>query len=105
MPSRQRMLMAAVGLPVFGWMASAYGWMPHVAQKRWRMKCLLKRYVDAASSGVFSVNCSLGTNHRSEPFRWHIEQLHAIALSISPSTSYATLPQWQLPLYRIEHSD
>jgi hypothetical protein len=30
-----------------------------------------------------------------------MEQLHASALSIVPSTSNATLPQWQLPLYRI----
>jgi hypothetical protein len=28
-----------------------------------------------------------------------MEQLHAIAPLTSPSTSNATLPQWQLPLY------
>src|SRR5215208_45657 len=44
---------------------------------------------------------SRGTNHSSEPLRWQIEQLHAIALLISPSTSNATAPQWQLPRYFI----
>lgn len=44
------------------------------------------------------LNCSRGTNHRREPLRRQIEQLQEIAPSISPSTSNATLPQWQLPL-------
>ncbi|MFZ1318854.1 MAG: hypothetical protein WAQ56_06035 [Candidatus Nitrotoga sp.] len=35
----------------------------------------------------------------SVPLREQIEQLHAIAPLISPSTSNATLPQWQRPLY------
>ena len=34
-----------------------------------------------------------GTNHSNDPFRWHIEQLQAIAFSIVPSTSNATAPQ------------
>jgi hypothetical protein len=38
-----------------------------------------------------------GTNHSSEPLRWHIEQLQATPPAISPSTSNATCPQWQLP--------
>jgi hypothetical protein len=33
--------------------------------------------------------------------REQIEQLHAIAFSIRPSTSKAILPQWQLPRYFI----
>src|SRR3569832_1887962 len=73
--------------------------MPQTLPKRCLIACLLNRYVAALSSGVLSLNLSMGTNHRSEPLRWHIEQLQAIALSISPSTSKATLPQWQLPLY------
>jgi hypothetical protein len=49
-------------------------------------------------SGVSSRNCSRGTNHNSEPLRWQIEQLHDNTLPISPDTSNATRPQWQLPL-------
>lgn len=41
MPSRQRMLMAAMALP-FGSMPSPYGCMPHTGQKRCLITCLLK---------------------------------------------------------------
>src|SRR5262245_8129011 len=63
------------------------------------MTCLLNVYVLRFESGVLRRNLSRGTNHSSEPLRSHIEQLQASALSIVPSTSNATRPQWQLPLY------
>lgn len=53
----------------------------------------------AASSGVSRVKLSRGANHSSDARREQMEQLQDIALSISPSTSNATWPQWQLPLY------
>ena len=40
--------------------------------------------------------CLDGTNQTASLGAGKIEQLHAIAPLISPSTSNATLPQWQL---------
>src|SRR5688572_4515722 len=92
------MLMAAVALP-FSSTPSPNGWMPQLAQNRCLMTCLLNVYVLKADSGVATRSLPRGTNHSSEPLRWQIEQLQASALSIMPSTSNATRPQWQLPLY------
>src|SRR6478736_2384618 len=73
--------------------------MPQTGQNLCLMACLLNVYVRVASSGVSRWSLSRGTNQSSEPRRWQIEQLHATAPLISPSTSNATPPQWQLPLY------
>ena len=62
------------------------------------MTCLLKLYVLASDSGVLSRNAVLGTNQRSDALREQMEQLQARPLSISPSTSNAMAPQWQLPV-------
>ena len=62
------------------------------------MTCLLKVYVLASDSGVLSRNAVLGTNQRSDALREQMEQLQARPLSISPSTSNAMAPQWQLPV-------
>src|SRR5688572_16353092 len=75
--------------------------MPQLAQNRCLITCLLNVYVLNPDSGVFSRSLSRSTNHSSEPLRAHIEQLQASALSIVPSTSNATRPQWQLPWYFI----
>src|SRR3990167_5276859 len=73
--------------------------MPQTGQKRWRIACLLNRYVEAASSGVFRTRLARGTNQSSEPLREQMEQLQASALSISPWTSNAMRPQWELPVW------
>src|SRR6185436_15083967 len=73
--------------------------MPQFEQNRCLMTCLLNVYVLKPDSGVWRRRLARGTNHNSEPLRSHIEQLHARPLSIVPSTSNATRPQWQLPLY------
>jgi hypothetical protein len=75
--------------------------MPQVRQKQCRIIFLLNWYVPMFSSAASTVNCSRGTNHNSDPLREQIEQLHAIAFSMRPSTSKAILPQWQLPRYFI----
>src|SRR6185436_20898555 len=73
--------------------------MPQFEQNRCLMTCLLNVYVLKPDSGVWRRRLARGTNHNSEPLRSHIEQLHARPLSIVPSTSNTTRPQWQLPLY------
>src|SRR5207342_3816450 len=75
--------------------------MPQVGQKWCSMTCLLNLYVAWADSGVRSTSLSRGTNHSNDARRPHIEQLQASPLSISPSTSKATWPHWQLPWYFI----
>src|SRR5690606_12096825 len=51
------------------------------------------------SAGVLSVSASRGNAASSAPRRRHIEQLQSITCPISPSSSNAILPQWQLPWY------
>jgi hypothetical protein len=41
----------------------------------------------------------LGTNHSKAPLRSQMEQLQDMSAGISPSTSNAIWPQWQLPWY------
>jgi hypothetical protein len=67
--------------------------IPQFEQNRCWMTCLLNVYVLKLDSGVVMRSLARGTNHSSEPLRSHIEQLHASALSIVPSTSNATRPQ------------
>src|SRR5688572_8750965 len=92
------MLTAAIALP-FGSTPSPNGWMPQFPQNRCFITCLLNVYVLRLDSAVVNRSLSRGTNHRSDPLRSQIEQLQARAPSIVPSTSNATRPQWQLPLY------
>ena len=65
--------------------------MPHFAQKRCLITCLLKVYVLAADSGVLSRNAVLGTNQRSDALREQIRSLYPLLAVVTCSDPFQAL--------------